>query len=263
LTAAAASGARPTLLTFAPMVDSETSRLLLLYYGVDYEEKDHLFGLVSAIAKFHGGTGNVPFLYGSGLALTGPAAISDHFDALLPPERRLAPPDGPLAAQVKADWATYNGGTGADTAVFAYHHLLPAKSLMAPLFAAPVPAAEKLVTPIFYPVLASLFRKLLQLSPERADQAQANIRATFDATDKRIADGRPYLCGDRLTLGDIALAAAAAPLLQPEGYGATMPPPDAMPPPIPAFVAELRAHPTGAFVKRLYAEGFAKARAAA
>ena len=42
------------------------------------------------------------------------------FRALLPPERRLVPPDGPLAAQVKADWDTYNGGTAADTAVFAY-----------------------------------------------------------------------------------------------------------------------------------------------
>src|SRR3954470_21308015 len=163
------------------MVDSETARLLLHYYGVHYEEKDHLFFWVSVLTWFHGGHGQIPLLYGCGLALTGPAAIAGHFDAALPPERRLVPPDGPLAAQVKADWDTYNGGTGADTAVFAYYHLLPAKALMAPIFAAPVPPIEKLLTPLAYPMLASLFTKLLQLSPERAAQAQANIRATFDA----------------------------------------------------------------------------------
>jgi glutathione S-transferase len=262
LTPGGASVERPKLLTFAPMVDSETARLLLHYYGVHYQETDHLFFWVSVLTWFHGGHGQIPLLHGCGLALTGPAAIAQHFDALLPPERRLVPPDGPLAAQVKADWDTYNGGTGADTAVFAYHHLLPAKELMRPVFAAPVPDGEKTMTPFFYPFLAFLFRLLLRLSPERACQAQANIRATFDATAARIADGRLYLCGDRLTLGDIALAAASAPLLQPEGYGATMPAPETMPPALRDFVAELRAHPTGKFVQRLYAEGFGRARSA-
>lgn len=242
------------------MVDSETSRLLLHHYGLDYEEKDHLFGWASVLTWFHGGYGQVPLLHGCGLALTGPAAIAEHFDSLLPPERRLVPPDGPLAAQVKADWDSYNGGTGADTAVFAYHHLLPARRLMAPVFASPVPAGEKKVTAFFYPFLAFLFRLLLRLSPERACQAQANIRATYDATATRIADGRPYLCGDRLTLGDIALAAASAPLLQPQGYRASMPAPETMPPPVASFVAELRAHPTGVFVQRLYAEGLEAGR---
>ena len=251
---------RPKLLTFAPMVDSETSRLLLRHYGVDYEEKDHLFGWVSVLTWFHGGYGQVPLLHGGGLHLTGPAKIAEHFDATLPPERRLSPPDGPLAAQVKADWETYNGKIGADTAVFAYHHLLPARDLMTPIFAAPVPPGEARLTPTVYPLLAGLFRLLLRLSPERAAQAAARIRSIFDETDGRIADGRPFLCGDRLTLGDIALAAASAPLLLPDGYGAKMPAVEALPDPVRSMTDELRARPTGAFVKRLYAEGFAAAR---
>src|SRR3569623_1443799 len=104
------------------MVNSETARLLLHHYGVDYAEKDHLFLWVSLLSKLHGGTANIPLLYGPGLAITGPADIAAHFDAQLPPERRLSPPDEPLASEVKADWATYNGGTAADTAVFAYFH---------------------------------------------------------------------------------------------------------------------------------------------
>ncbi|MEA3004147.1 MAG: glutathione S-transferase [Sphingomonadales bacterium] len=252
-----AADARRTLLTFAPMVDSETSRLLLRHYGVDYRESDHLLPWASLLTLFHGGKGQVPLLYGAGPALTGPWAIAEHYDAMLPPERRLVPPDGPLAAQVKADWDLYNGGIGADAAAFAYFHLLPHGELMKPVFAAPVGQGEKHLLPVAYPLLRLLFRLLLRLSPERAEQAAARIRATFDLTGKRIADGRPYLCGDRLTIGDIGLAAASAPLLLPEGYGAAMPAPEAMPPPVAGLLRELRAHPTGKFVQRLYAEGLA------
>jgi glutathione S-transferase len=255
-----AAPARLKLLTFAPMVDSETSRLLLHHYDIAYDERDHLVPLVMLLTLFHGGSGRVPLLHGAGPALTSPWPIAEHYDATLPPERRLIPVDGPLAAQVKADWDLYNGGIGADTAAFAYFHLLPHPELMKPVFAAPVPPLEKFLLPVAYPLMRLLFNLLLHLSPEHAEQAAARIRATFDETDKRIADGRPYLCGDRLTIGDIALAAASAPLLLPEGYGATMPALEAMPAPVASLIRELRAHPTGMFVQRLYAEGFAKAR---
>ena len=85
-------GAPPlTLLTFAPMVDSETTRLLLHYYGIAYRERDHLFAWVSVVTLFHGGTGKVPLLYGRGLRVTSPRSIAEHFDAALPPERKLIP----------------------------------------------------------------------------------------------------------------------------------------------------------------------------
>jgi glutathione S-transferase len=256
-------GAKPVFLTFAPMVDSETSRLLLHHHGVDYEERDRLLPWVMLLALLHGGSGKVPLLYGGGIRLTGPWAIAQHFDAALPPDQRLIPPDGPLAAQVKADWDMFNGGMGADTAVFAYFHLLPERSLMSPIFAAPLPPLEARLEPAFYPLLAALIRWFLNVSPQAAAAAAGHIRAAFEATDKRVADGRLYLCGDRLTIGDIALAAAAAPLLLPPGYGAEMPPLDKMPAPVADLIEELRGHPTGRFVARLYAEGFAAARAKA
>lgn len=247
----------PTLLTFAPMVDSECSRLLLRYYGVGYRESDHLFGWVSVLTLFHGGYGQVPLLYRRGLRVTGPRAIAERLDADLPPARRLIPAKGPLATEVEAHWQTYNGGIGADAAVFAYHHLLPARQVMQPIFAAPVPRFQAKLLPVVYPLLRGLLALLLRLSATRAADALGRIRATFDKTDALIADGRLYLAGDRLTLADIGLASASAPLLLPPGYGAKMPAPEEMPEPLRAAVAELRARPTGAFVKRLYAEGFA------
>ncbi|MEI9852758.1 MAG: glutathione S-transferase C-terminal domain-containing protein [Sphingomonas sp.] len=145
---------------------------------------------------------------------------------------------------------------GADVAVFAYSHLLPERALMAPIFAAPVRPGEARLVPAVYGLLSGLFKLLLKLSPERAAAAADRMRRTFDATDRRIADGRRYLCGDRLTIGDIALCAASAPLLLPRGYGTPMPPLESLPPVMRTLSEELRAHPTGAFVQRLYDGGF-------
>jgi glutathione S-transferase len=247
---------RPKMLTFAPMVDSETTRLVCRYYGVDFEEHDHLFGWVSLLAKLRGGTGFIPLLYSKDFKLTGPGPVAERFDATLPPERRLFPPDQPLAAEVAADWKTYNGGMGADVAVFSYFHLLPERTLMKRIFAAPVPPVEAALVPVVYGLLRRLFSYLLKLSPERAAEAADKMRATFDATDRRLADGRRYLCGDRMTAGDIGLCAASAPLLLPRGYGALMPAPEELPPVMRAFAEELRARPTSAFVQRLYDSGF-------
>jgi hypothetical protein len=118
-------------LTFAPMIDTETARLLCRWYAIDYVEDDHLFGWVSLLTNLHGGYGQVPLLYGKGLRLSGSRAVVDHFDALATPDRRLLL-TGTQAAGVEADWSAYNGSLATDVAVFAYFHLLPARALMTP-----------------------------------------------------------------------------------------------------------------------------------
>lgn len=249
-----------TLLTFAPMVDSETSRLLLRHYGMTYVERDHLFGWVSLLTLGHGGFGQVPLLYGPGLRLTGPSAITAHFDATAPAGRRLVrhvePGSTPkqLTAAIRndPDWQRFNGGLGMYMAVFAYYHLLPHRSAMAPVFAAPVPHGEARLMPMVYPLLRGLFAVLLRLSASRASAAGDHIRTLFDETDRRIADGRPFLSGDRLSLGDIALSGAAAPLLQPKGFGTIMPPIETTPRPMRELFENLIARPTACLVQRVY-----------
>ncbi|WP_052134832.1 hypothetical protein [Sphingomonas sp. 37zxx] len=69
-------------------------------------------------------------------------------------------------------------------------------------------------------------------------------------------DGRALLAGDRLTISDIAMCAAFAPLLLLHSYGALMPPVEVTPPPLRALMQELRARPTAGFVQRLFDSGF-------
>ncbi|WP_010184180.1 hypothetical protein [Sphingomonas sp. PAMC 26605] len=245
-----------TMLTFQPMIDSETARLVARHYGIAVAERDHLLVCAALHTLLHGGYGRIPLLFGAGFALTGPYAIAQHFDAALPAPDRLIPDAEPLAAEVAADWARYNGAMGTDVAVVAYHHLLPERALMQPIFAAPVTRLEVRLLPLTYPLLRGLITLALGLSAARAAVATLRIRTAFDATDQRIADGRRYLVGDRLTIGDIALCGAAAPLLLPRGYGALMPPLAAMPPALRTLIEEFRARPTAAFVQRLYDSGF-------
>ena len=244
-----------TLLTFAPMVDSEFSRLLLRHYGVAYHEDDRLFGWVSLMAFVRSGSGRIPLLYGRGLKKTGPRPIAAHFDPLAPADRRLIPDDPETAAQVEADVHLYNDQMAVHTAEFAYYHLLPLRELMTGIFSGPIPPNEAEWVPRVYPLLAAAFGLALKLGPERAATALERIRAMFVKTDERVADGRRFLCGDRLTFGDLALASAAAPLLQPKGYGAKMPAVEILPAKLRDAVRELRTHPTAAFVQRIYAEG--------
>jgi glutathione S-transferase len=252
-----------TMLTFAPMVDSELTRLLLAHYRVDYRERDHLLPRAAASTFLHRGYGRIPLVYGPGVHLTSPRLVAEHFERKVEEPRRLIPSDAALASRVEADWQRYNGQLALDTAVFAYHHLLPMQGLMSTIFATSLEPEEAKSVPSAYGEQALLLRVLLRPTRQRAAAALARLRIIFTETDERIDDGRPFLCGDRLTLGDLALASASAPLLQPAGYGAKMPAVGLMPAPLRNVVRELQVRPTAQFVQRLYAEGMPAARAEA
>lgn len=246
------AGERYSLLTFAPMVDSELARFVLMHYGIAYRERPHTFGWGSLLALWHCGTLRVPALYGGGLRLASPRQLVEHFDQACPVERMLLPLRQPLHIQAERDWDLYNGQLAAHTAVVAYFHLLPHREIMIEPFFRGVPQLEASVFRNAYPFLRGLLTILLQLSEPKAKDALDRIRMIFDRTDVRVSDGRPYLAGDRVTLGDFALAAAAAPLLLTHGYGTPIAELERLPKAYAKIVEELRQHPTQAFVQRIY-----------
>jgi glutathione S-transferase len=246
--------APPRLLTFAPMIDSELCRLLLARYGIAHRETPHVFGWASVLALWHGGTLVIPLLHGGGLRLAGPSALLAHGEAVAAPALRLRPEDPGVRAAAEADWEAFYGRLTTETAVYAYFHLLPARGLTEPVFATGVPRGEAMALRLLYPLLARLMSWRLGLSPARAATARQAIEAAVAAVEQRIADGRGHLHGGRLSLADLGLAVALAPLLQPPGYGAPIPPVAALPPPLRETVEALRARPVAGFVAGIYAE---------
>jgi glutathione S-transferase len=241
-----------TLLTFAPMIDSEFSRFVLNHYKVPYRKERHLFGCVSLLALGRGGTLQIPLLTGAGPALAGPEAMVDHFEKSCAPDRRLILEDEQSAAQIAADMARFHGTLGDATAVLGYYHLLPQRALMTEVFARGVPPGEARLLGSFYPALAGLFHLLLRLNAEHAGEALDQTCTLFEETDRRLADGRTFLVGNRLSLSDIALATAAAPVLLPPNYGSPMPALEQMPPALQAIIGELRSHDTARFVDGIF-----------
>lgn len=241
-----------SLLTFSPMIDSEACRFALNHYGVSYRERAHVFGWASMVALWQGWTVQIPLLASDRYRLAGPLQIVNHFDARCPPQRKLLPAEKRLSDQVVADWDRFNQTLGWSVAKFAYYHLLPHRELMTEPFSRGVPACEAFVLRWAYPAFATMFYVPLWLTARRAREASAQIRSIFDETDRRLSDGRRYLVGDAFTLSDLALAASAAALLLPEGYGSPMPPAERMPPEMAAINAELGQRETAHFIRRIY-----------
>jgi glutathione S-transferase len=236
------------------MINSELCRFVLNHYEIPYTEAAHIFGWASLLALWYGRTVEVPVVYGNNLRLAGPRAIVARFDPHCPAARKLIPPEKTGSDQIERDWNDFNWTLGGATAAFAYYHLLPHRQLMIEPFTRDVPAAERWIVKNLYALFAAQFKLLLQLSARHANEAARQIKSTFDSVDRRLADGRQFLLGDTLTLSDLALATAAAPVLLPEGYGAPMPLLAAMPPEMTAMIEEMRQHETARFVQRIFGQ---------
>jgi glutathione S-transferase len=240
-----------TLITFPPSLDSELSRFLLAHYELQYEERPHALIFCPFVTLWHGRTLLFPLLYSNSYRLTTARRIVDHFDPLCATERRLLPSDADRPA-VEADWPLFNDTLAFASATFAYYHLLKHREIMIRPLSDGVPVFEAEVVGAAYPLFAGLLRVMLRLTAARAASALAQIRTVIETVDHRLADGRPYLLGDRFSLSDMAFAVAAAPLVLPEPYAGRLPSLSQMPPEVRLAIDELRPHPAARFALRIY-----------
>ena len=96
-----------------------------------------------------------------------------------------------------------------------------------------------------------LVKRRLAITPgiERFDER--DIFRELDWVAGLLADGRPYLSGDRFGAADLTFGALSAAVVAPRDYGIPLPAPADMPPATRAFVERARAHPAGAFALSL------------
>jgi glutathione S-transferase len=240
------------LITFPPSLDSEMGRFLTQHYGVRHREQRHTLIFSSFATLWHGFTVIFPLLYGKGLRLAGPRAIADYYDARCAPDLRLFPESPADRQQVEADWPLFNQNLAIATAVVAYYYLLPHRELMIDPLSSGTPDFEQAAVKAAYPVFAGLLRVLLQLNAQHVAKSLDIVRTTFSTVETRIAGGRSYLVGDRLTLSDLAFAVAAAPVVLPPNYGGSIPSFEHMPSEIQAIVKGMRARPAGVFALQIY-----------
>jgi glutathione S-transferase len=232
----------------------EKARWALDRAGVEYQERAHLQLIHRFAARKAGGGNTVPVFVCAAGVLPESADIVAYADAQLPPEGRLYPADAAAAAEVRALERDFDERLGPHGRLWMYHGLKGRGDLALDYGCTGVPDWERRLMPILYPVMAKGIERFLDITPETARQSEAEVRATFDAVDRRLGDGRRYLCGDEFTAADLTFSALAAAVLMPPGYGVPLPQPEVLPPAAATVVRELRERPAGAHALAMFRE---------
>jgi glutathione S-transferase len=247
--------ARPRLLTIPMSHYCEKARWALDRLGIAYDEIRRLQGFHYAPAYLWARSPTVPILRIDGRTLTDSTEILHHLDRHAPPDARLFPREQTIRGDVEALEARFDDSLGVDTRRWVYAGYFHSGRLgdIVEIAAQGAPRWQARALPVVFPLLRSfLTRRLGGLAPDVIAASVARSRATFADVAARLADGRRYLCGDTFTAADLTFACMGAPLVMPPEYGIRLPTPDELPAAMRTLVDEMRDHPAGAFILRLF-----------
>jgi glutathione S-transferase len=246
----------PTLVTIPFSHFCEKARWALDWARVSYDEEGHVPGLhLRAVARAKGKMGSVPVLLldGDGVLDESPAIVR-WADSRATSDRKLLPSGGQEREEALALERHLDLHFAPHTRRFAYFHLLPDRARTLALFGIATPRGEHTAARVGFPLLRRLMRTKMQIDEEGARRSRDRILAVFDEVDARLADGRPYLMGDRFGAVDIAFAAFAAPVLHPPEHPYQRVPLEHLPSALAGEMHALRERPAGAFALWTYRE---------
>ncbi len=232
----------------------EKARWALEWAGLPYTEDAHLQAFHYLAVRRAGGKRTVPVLVHPDGALYSSTDILRFADARCSDEKKLFPKDPQERAEVERLVAYFDKGLGPAGRLWIYHHLFQeAPELALKYGCTGVPAWERKLLPLAFPLLRLLLGRRLRIGPQAAAQARSLCGQVQDEVAARLKEGQPYLVGARFSAADLTFAALCAPLLLPPGYGVPLPLLDELPAEFGRNIAAFRAHPAGRFALHLYA----------
>jgi glutathione S-transferase len=230
----------------------EKARWALERARVPYRERAHVQGVHRIAVRRAGGGPTAPVLVCGDRVLSESADIVAFADERADPERRLFPSDPAVADEVRSLEREFDAGLGPHGRRWMYDRLRGHRDVALAYNCTGVPAWERRAMPIMLPLMTRVIDRYLDISPATAAESEREFREVFDAVAARLADGRPYLVGERFTAADLAFAALAAPVILPPEYGVPLPTPEELPAGMAAVVREMRAHPAGAYALAMF-----------
>lgn len=231
----------------------EKARWALDRAGIPYREERHVQLVHQFAAKRAGGGLTVPVLVDGDDVYPESEDIVRHADAQLPAARRLFPEDPAQLDDVVTLSRRLDEGLGPDGRRWIYAQMIKQRALMLDYNNQGVPGWEDRALRIAFPAAAWAVSRHLGVGPTTIADDEPKVRASFDEMAARLADGRPFLCGERFSAADLTFACLAAPVIGPGHYGVPLPQPDEFPAGMAASVRSFREHPAGAFALRMYA----------
>lgn len=232
----------------------EKARWALERVGIPYREERHVQGVHQIVAWRAGGRVTVPVLVTPAGALTDSADILAWVDERTPPELRLFPAERARRTAVEDVCRRLDEELGPRGRRLMYVHMLPRPELALRFNNAGVPLWEDRAIRIGWPVASRYVKHVLDIRPGVELQDEAAVWRELDFVASLLADGRPYLCGERFSAADLTFAALCAPLIVPCEYGVELPQPEALPVELAEIVCRAREHPAGRHALELYAQ---------
>lgn len=231
----------------------EKARWGLSHAGLDYVEEPHLQVFHYLAVRRYDCQGMVPVLLTDDGAVADSTAILQYLDRRLPEGLKLYP--ARHRDEIEALEEAFDEGLGIESRRWVYFNWQTESARQVLKIAAQgTPRWERALAPALFPMMRRYLDRHLALSADNVARGLRQIEAAFDTVAARLADGRPYLFGERINAADITFAALAAPMLLPDEYGIRLPTPETAPPAARPQVAAFRAHPAGEYVLRLFRE---------
>ena len=146
----------------------------------------------------------------------------------------------------------FDSELGPHTRRAAYFMVFETPGALVELASTNVDRAQALAFRVAHPFIVRWMRRGMAIDRRGFERSRAKVDRLLAEVGERLADGRPYLTGERFTAADLTFAALMAPVLLPERYGAALPPPSQLNAEGAALVERYRQQPAGRFALRLY-----------
>jgi glutathione S-transferase len=229
-----------TLYTFALSTFSEKVRWALDRGGATYREIKLLPGPHIAVVRRIAPRNNVPVLVAGNTVIQESAAILDRLQTL-GIQHDFSTPAPALEQEIDTS-------IGAALQTILYADALQQRGLVKRLWLQDGPSWGPAFYALAYPWVARQVRAMYCSPPERLKQAREAFERVCGRLDAALSQ-TPYLGGQQPSRADLALAALAAPLVQPSTHPFAWPEPT---PEIGRWLEQYRNRPTLKHVERLY-----------
>ncbi|EYF04166.1 glutathione S-transferase family protein [Chondromyces apiculatus] len=242
----------PRLITITFSHYCEKARWALEHAEVAFTEEAYPPPFHATASWRAGGRRTVPVLVADDGVFADSSDIVQWADRKAPPERRMFGDGAAERREIETLEEQFDKVLGPHARRGIYFYVLPRRAIMMQLAAQGAQPWQTAMFTLMLPVVCLTIRKSLRIDAASAARSFDKVRAIFDQVGEKLADGRPFLVGQRLSAADITFASLAAPLLLPARFGARLPPVTALPPEAASLIHEFRAHPAGAWALRIY-----------
>ncbi|MCU0544848.1 MAG: glutathione S-transferase [Oscillatoriaceae cyanobacterium Prado104] len=231
----------------------EKVRWALELLQIQYIEEKHVPAFHRSVTHKYGGS-SVPVLVTKSGNFTDSTDILHYLDTINLSGVRLYPEALELRRGVEELEELFDAKLGVDIRNWGYYYRSGDRQTMRKAWCKDTPLLERVGFEIAFPFISAKVRKLYSITAESAARSLAGIRDIFDRVDRILADGKPYLAGDKLSAADLTFAALAAPVLLPLEHPVLVSQIEELPVEMASVIKELQTTAAGSHALGLYRE---------